>query len=161
MSESVQHEVYGSTYQFGKLSAMEQFHVMRRLASVSSGLGEGISRLQQAGGAKALLADGGAALDVVSPLLRAIGSMSNEDSEYVINTCLKVVRRRQGEVAWAQVQSSPGVLMFPDIGMTAMIALVWRVLEFNLGGFFSELLSALPAAVEEGQTSNSPISRTA
>jgi hypothetical protein len=146
---SVQHEVYGNTYQFGKLSAMEQFHVMRRLASVSSGLGEGVMRLKNSGGAVELLKDGSKAMGVVAPLLEAIGRMSNEDSEYVINTCLKVVRRQQGP-AWSQVQASPGVLMFPDIGMTAMVALVWRTLEFNLGGFFSELLSVFPAmGVEE------------
>ncbi len=146
------HEVYGKTYQFGKLSAMEQFHVMRRLAAVSSGLGEGISKLQAAGGAAAILSrDPSQIVSVVSPLMTAIGKMSNEDSEYVINTCMKVVQRKEGDVAWTPVQSSPGHLMYADIGLTAMVALVWRTLEFNLGGFFSELLSALPSAETEDQ----------
>lgn len=148
MFESVQHEVYGNTYLIGKLDAIRQFHVTRRLATVSAGLGEGISRLHGIGGAKALLVEGAGAMSVIAPLMQAIGQMSNDDAEYVIGTCLSVVQRQQGTggiVAWSPVQAAPGVLMFPDIQMTCMIALVWRVMEYNLGGFFSELLSVLPA----------------
>ena len=150
MSDSVQHEVYGNTYRFSKISAMEQFHVVRRLTAVSSSLGEGIIRMQKAGGAGQVLnAENPDIIGVVTPLLKAIGEMSNEDSEYVINTCLKAVARKQGDVAWAQVQASPGVLMFPDIKLPVMLALVWRTLEFNIGGFFSELLSVLSTPGEE------------
>ena len=150
---TIEHEVYGNVYQFGKMDAIRQFHVMRRLAAVSSGLGEGIMRLQKIGGAREILSDDGPGImSVVAPLLDAIGKMSNEDSEYVINTCLSVVKRRQGATSFSPVQITSGQLMFPDIGMTCMVALVWRVLEFNLGGFFSELLSALPAPAAEEQT---------
>lgn len=157
---TVEHEVYGNVYQFGKMDAIRQFHVMRRLGTVSSGLGEGISRLSAAGGAAELLRDGSRAMLVVGPLLEAIGRMTNEDSEYVINTCLAVVKRRQGATSFSPVQVNPGQLMFPDISMTCMIALVFRTLEHNVGGFFSELLSALPAPAVEEQTSSSQTSRT-
>jgi hypothetical protein len=135
-------------YQFGKLDAFQQFHVARRLGAVTSGLGEGIVQLQAGGGA-AKLADSGGIMRVVQPLLEAIGRMQDSDANYVMHTCLSVVKRKQGATSWASVQTAPGYLMFPDIEMTCMIALVYRVLEFNLGGFFSELLSALPASGTE------------
>lgn len=152
MSESIQQEVYGHLYRIGKMDAIRQFHVTRKLAAVSAGLGEGIARLQAGGGAKALLSEGAGAMRVITPLMEAVGRMSNEDAEYVIGTCLGVVQRNQGvggAPAWSPVQASPGILMFPDIQMSCMIALVWRVMEFNLGGFFSELLSVLPAPEPE------------
>jgi hypothetical protein len=159
MNNSVQHEVYGNTYLFGKLNAFQQFHVMRRLASVSSGLGEGISRLQAGGGA-AKMQETGAILSVIQPLISAIGNMSNEDSEYVLQTCLGVVQRRVG-TSFSPIQSAPGDLMFPDIEMLTMVMLVWRTLEFNLGSFFDVLRSVLPKADSEDSTLNSLNSQTA
>lgn len=137
--------VRDNAYRIGKMSAIQQFHVTRRLGAVSGALGEGLSRLVKSGGAARLLESGGdGAMTVIEPLLTAIGRMTDEDSNYVINTCLAHVTRRVGETAWSPVQSSPGNMMFPDVDMFVMLVLVWHVLEFNLQGFFSALLSALP-----------------
>jgi hypothetical protein len=154
MSASDRHEVFGHSYSFGSLNAMQQFHVMRRLYAVSAGLGEGFSKLQEKGGAKALeeqVTNPEATrsvdlLEIMGPLLRAVGQMSDEDVEYVINTCLSVVEREiPGGTGWAKVMPQPGMIMFQDIKMPQMLALVWWTLRGNLSGFFLDLLSGLPA----------------
>jgi hypothetical protein len=140
----VEKTVFGHLYLIGRLDAIQQFHVMRRLGAVSSGLGEGIARLQRSGGARKLLDTGGeGALDVISPLLIAVGEMSQENVDYVLDTCLGVVQRQEGKIAWSPIRVS-GKMMYPDVDMPAMVMIVWHVLEFNLKGFFSTLLSALP-----------------
>lgn len=140
--------IYGHAYKFGRLNAMQQFHVMRRLYAVSAALGEGFDTLRKQGGAETLLQKEKETniLEIITPLIRAIGQMSDQDAEYIISTCLGVVER-QGAGGWSRVQVAPGQLMFQDIDMPCMMALTWRVLETNLSGFFFDLLSGFPAAM--------------
>lgn len=154
-------EVYGQKYRITKLNAFQQFHVTRRLYAVSSGFGTGLDYLMKNGGAERMKKEGLNFLGVIEPVVAAIGRMSNEDSEYVINTCLGAVFRSQSGGAWVPVMPVPGQLQFEDIQLPAMLALTWRVLQENLAGFFLDLLSALrPMMPEGGQESNSSASET-
>lgn len=164
MRQSEERDVYGHRYKIGTLNAMQQFHVMRRLYSVSSGAMEGFNKLQEKGGSAMLEkhlsgtkdADDVNILEVIQPLLRAVGQMRDEDVEYVFNQCLSVVERQMpGATGWARVQSSPGQLMFDDIQMPQMLALTWHVLRVNVSGFFLDLLSGLaaPETKESGSSS--------
>jgi hypothetical protein len=149
-------DVYGKTYRIGKLNAFQQFHITRRLFPVSKALGSGLDFLREQGGAKAMQEKGVNFLHLVEPLGEALARMSNEDSEYIINTALSIVQRKQGEGVWAPVQSAPGHFQFDDIELPQMLAITWRVLRQNLAGFFFELLSALRPAAEEDQSNSSP-----
>lgn len=130
-----------NVYRVGTISAMQQFHVMRRLAPVLGGFAEVVRSALKSGktGVELLSALKEGQVDistVIEPMLKAISEMSDADSEYVINTCLNVCARRiEGGKGWAPVRSS-GQLMFNDIKLTAMAQLVWKVLEANLGDFF-------------------------
>lgn len=122
----------GHNYKAGKLDAMRQFHVMRRLAPL-------LPELAGAG-----IRPGGDPMTVLEPLARIVSTMTDADVEYVLHSCLAVVDRQQTGGAWAKVQASPGVLQFQDIDMTAMLAIAWQVLQHNMSGFFAGLPQGLP-----------------
>lgn len=157
--------VFGHQYQIGRMNAIQQFHVMRRLHGVCGSLGEAFRQVQRLGGATAVEKmvanrDADKSLDVlrvVEPVLRALGGMSDEDVNYVLHNCLSVVERQQAQTSgWARVMPQPGVLMFMDIEMPQMLALTWHVLRINLANFFFDLLSGLTAleTTEPGSSSS-------
>jgi hypothetical protein len=125
----------GHQYRFGKLSAMQQFHVARRLAPV-------LTRLSDLDfGALSTTSDDavGRGLRMMQPIADALHSLSDQDSEYVINTCMSVVQRAQPTPAgdaWAFVwNKSAQRAMFEDIDLTVMLQLTLRVLMESLSGF--------------------------
>lgn len=155
MQASNEVTVMGNSYKLGRMDAMTQFHCTRRLAAVLASMGESFKELQDRGGAKALLheavTDGDVKPDVyrlMKPVLAAIGAMSDDDAEFVVNSCLKVVERGVGgDRGWAKVMQAD-VLMYQDIQMPAMLALTFHVLRTNLASFFFEFLSGLVSPAE-------------
>jgi hypothetical protein len=120
----------GHTYRVGKLPAMRQFHVVRRLAPMlpnmaGLGLKPGASRPEDM-------------IAVLEPLARAVAGMSDADAEYVIATCMSAVERKQPAGGWARMESG-GRLMFEDMDMVGMVFIVGQVLRHNLSGFFDAL----------------------
>lgn len=127
----------GQKYKTARLTAMQQFHVARRLAPVITSLSEvdfSALRDPQEGGEGS-----GRALRLMKPIADALHNLSDQDSEYVINVCMGVVYRGQpaatGTVwaaAWSKAAGKP---MFEDIDLTVMLQLTVRVLMENLSGF--------------------------
>lgn len=131
-------EINGKKYQNAKLTPMQQFHVMRKLTPVLTAMSESASDtlLTQLGGSDLLAA--------LAPCMEVISSMSVEDSEFVLNTCLSSVSRQDGAAGgWQkiQVQSQSGQysMMFSDIDLDAMLRLTGMVIKDNLGNFFNAL----------------------
>lgn len=123
-------EIGGNTYKIGKLNAIQQFHITRRLAP-------SLWALAEASGSAPSNSDPILAL---KPVAQAVSQLSDEDSEYVLHTCLGVVMRDQ-KGQWARVWAKGGGLMFDDIDLQVMMQLTFAVIRENLGNFFS----ALPA----------------
>lgn len=143
MSTQMEKEVHGHVYRFGRLDAMKQFHVTRRLAGLLAGL-SGTLPQAATGGQPDPERLGMAAL---GPLADALAKMDDDAAEFVIHTCLGAVTRKQGkDGGWARV-SVDGSLMFQDIGMPAMLTLVWHVLQGFLPDFFGALPRDLLAGV--------------
>ena len=145
-------QVFGQSYKIGRMNAITQFHVMRRLHALAASAGETLAAVQKMGGAAELeraireKRPGENIMEVIEPVMRALGHMTDEEVNYVLHNCLVVVERQvTGGNGWAPVMPQPGSLMFSDIGMPHMIVLVWHVLRVNLANFFSDLLSALSA----------------
>jgi hypothetical protein len=132
-----QFELNGAAYTSGRLDAMKQFHVTRRLLPILAEMGMSASMLAQLREEEAT----GGIVGVMGPVMDIISKMPDEDVEYIVRTCLAVVKRQQGE-AWAPVQAANGHLMFADIDMTVMIRLTIEVLKGNLEGFFGTPPSA-------------------
>jgi hypothetical protein len=120
------------TYRIGvrKLSAMEQFHVTRRLGPALVVCGVGMKMVME--GMKVPMEDWVA---VAGPVMEIVAAMKDEDVEYVVMTCLKSCERMQN-AAWAPLLTSDGKgFMFADMDQFEMIRLTVEVLFLNLSNF--------------------------
>lgn len=128
-------------YLIGAINAFTQLHLVKRLAPVM--------------GALKTLAD---AYDeenpdaILEPLGRTVGSLPDDDLDYIVNTCLDAVQVRQTGGGWARMRSG-GVLMFePDL--LTLLFLTFQVVKANLSTFFSGLASLSPKAGTTAQASS-------
>ncbi len=149
---SVEFDCKGHTYRADKLSAMKQFHVVRRmgevLASLTGLLDSGLKAgLKPGMNPENVLRDmGTAGLEkALAPLAKGLAEMEDADAEYVIHTCLAAVSRKQKGGGWAKVCADERI-MFEDIDMAAMLTLTARVLKENLKGFFAALPEGITGA---------------
>jgi hypothetical protein len=138
--------INNSVYNIGKLPAMTQFHVARRLAPLLRGaMGMQLTDLRivrnDAGEAVSLDGDIDAAL---GPLLEALPALKDEDVEYVVNRCLDAVSMRQPGGAFAPLRAN-GVTMFP-LDLPTMLRLTYEVIRENMAGFTVGLPSVSPGA---------------
>lgn len=67
----------------------------------------------------------------------AIKNLSDDDAWYVITETMAVVQRQGAQSVWVPVMNSNGDLQFDDITVPQMLQISWKVIEDNLGGFFS------------------------
>jgi len=128
-------EVAGNSYRVGSMPALTQLHVGRRLLPALVAIGiraEDLSKQDKVGMA-----------DFMEPAIKLMGSMSDEDVNYVLFRCLAVVTRREGERYAPTVKGER--LMYEDIDMPSMIRLTAAVLQENLGGFFALLPVVKPS----------------
>ena len=149
-------EIGGNAYRINSMSAMTQFHVMRKLGPVLPGivpvLAQAAAALPQADGQEdgsnaMTTVDGVAAIAMAArPLLDGLAAMADADAEYVINHCLSAVMRRDsGGKSWNAV-SRDGVTMFDDIDLMTSMQIVWAVLRENYTSFFRAASTALAPA---------------
>lgn len=125
------------TYSVGKLDALKQFHIMRRLAPILATVGMSLTEL------KRMDSNVGEGMESFMPLLGPIsdvlGKMSDEDTNYILFSCLSVVKRQAPTGGFSPVTTGNNQLMYQDIDMVVMIRLAVEVVRENLRGFFSGL----------------------
>lgn len=121
-------------YTIGRVDAIEQFHLFRRLGPVLATMGMEMFRLLS-GSASGQVMSKTDWIVVAAPLVGEVAKMDQADVDYLIQHSLCVVRRRQGD-AWAPLLDAQGGLMFADMGMVTMLRLILEVLRHNLGDFF-------------------------
>ncbi len=127
-------EIDGIRYRVGKLDALRQLHVSRRVAPVLASMGISLAALRE--GATIRPED---MVTSLGPVAEVVSNMSDESVEYILSTCLSVVRRAQAgpgldQVLWAPVARGAQP-MFDDIDMPAMLRLVVAVLQQSLANF--------------------------
>lgn len=163
-------EINGVTYRTGKLDAFQQLYIVRRLApSIGKLLNavEGMVGRPEGGGdlkslmtaSSSLLAEGGTdGLGAFAEAItEAIYTLTDKDMEFVITTCLKTVRRKDGtNNKWVQVIRE-GSLMFEDLDLITMIRIVVEVIKDNLSAFsgslpsgFTDLMTAAQNRMSNG-----------
>lgn len=120
-------------YRTGKLDAFRQFHVARRLAPLLAGLGDAATHLPSEDSAERATATLTA---VIGPLAKVLASMSDEDCDYVLNECLSVCSRKQGDRFVPIKMRGSSMLQFQDITLQEMMRLAVAVVQENLGSFF-------------------------
>lgn len=131
-------EINGNQYRIGKLSAFNQFHVSRKIAPILPTLIPVFVKLSKGGG---LSGDLSGFAEVLEPFTEGIAAMSDEASEYVLNTCLSIVQRNN-DGAWRPVWSQQHkACMFEDIDLSVMINLAIRVIRDSLEPFIRGLVT--------------------
>lgn len=130
MSDS-QFIVNGHTYRSDRLDTFKQLAVARRLGPFVTAFFDTIA-----------IATGPAPFTAYEPILKALGKMTDEDANFILNTCMSVVTRQQpGDAGWQKVLPAPGVLQFGDISPSDLLQITGKVLEAHqIAGFFSDLL---------------------
>jgi hypothetical protein len=148
-------ELEGTWYRTGKLDAFKQFHLFRKLMPLFSGMGE--TAATQVARAATTTGDSNAVRWAsFGPVAQAIADMSQQDSEFIIKTCLAVCLRKNPVGQWVRLATPQGDLMFEDIDLGVMLQLSFAVIQDNLAPFFPGR-SLNGSGVEVGQTSNPSI----
>lgn len=130
-------EIDGVAYRVGKLNAITQFHLVRRLVPVLAEVGISIEQVRQVAAETPDDETMASFLPKLKPIMKLMAEMPDSQVDYVMHTCLGMVARiSEGR---AQVVMVDGRLMFEDLKMPHMLRLVMEVLRFNLSGFFGEL----------------------
>ncbi|WP_211243389.1 phage tail assembly chaperone [Chitiniphilus eburneus] len=146
-------EINGKQYRSGKLDALKQFHVSRRVAPILPTLLPIFLKLAETHRASGS-APAASAIEIVAelagPFADGLAAMSDQDADYIIGTCLSVVSRQQGS-AWSPVWSgAQNAMMFDDMDLGVMLPVVVHVIRDNLGNFIQGLLtSQLSSATAE------------
>lgn len=135
-------EVGNKKFKLGKLSAFEQFHVVRRLGPVLAELAPALKELSE-------MKQGDLDKDqfaLLAPILKGIGELSDKDSDFVLLRLLSCVEIYQSEFGvWAKIARGD-TLMIPDLDLPIMLQVAGRAFAFNMSGFFSGPPLGSPAA---------------
>lgn len=130
-------EFNGIRYRFGRMDAMKQFHVTRRLAPLVTRMGEvDFAALLPPKPAEGEDVAKPNMLGKLQPIAEALSLLPDADCEYIINAAMSVVTREQGPTFVAVWHKGVGRPMFDDIDMLLMLNLTARTLMENLSGFF-------------------------
>ncbi|WP_448952130.1 phage tail assembly chaperone [Labrys neptuniae] len=119
-------EVAGVKYRCSKMPALTQFNVLRRAGPALASAREFLEVRRNGGDIAAAL----------TPAMKAVGALSDEDTAYIFGECLSTCQRAHGKT-WAPVWSKPaGRALFDDIDLPVMLQLVASVFSENYGSFF-------------------------
>jgi hypothetical protein len=133
-------DVNGHNYSIGKLSARQQFDIVRRLGGVEFWFEQETAEDHVPG-----------ARWIGAIVTGAASTIPQADIDFILETSLSVVRRHAGgNGAGAPIMAPNGRMMFEDIDMETMLELSDQVLQEALGPFF-EKRRQRRAAVEAGQ----------
>ena len=131
----IEFEHNGQQYKAEKLTAFQQFHISRRIAPLVPPLAPILLAMTRGQG---IISNA----QLLQPFADGLGSMKDEDAEYVLATCLVVVKRRVGD-AWQPVWNSRAKMaMFEDLNdLGQLFPIALRVLQDSLAPFIKGILS--------------------
>lgn len=137
-------EINGIEYTIGRLNAVDQFHVSRKIsplvpklmpliAEVAKGdLDKAIEAIDNGGNGD--LTDLQPLADALSPFMEAFALMPEDDVNYIIYKCLSVAKRNGAVVC------RNNTIMFDDMEMAQILPIVIATIRVNLGNFIQGLL---------------------
>ena len=141
--------ISGKNYTIGRLNALDQLHVSRKIAPIIPSLIPIISEVAKGGLSKVIesmesgddvelenidLKELDGLSGALSPLMDVIAGMSEGDTNLVIHKCLAVVIRDGAVLCRGES------IMFDDLDMMQILPLVVAVIRKNLGNFIQDLL---------------------
>jgi hypothetical protein len=126
-------------YKTGRLDAFTQLHIVRRLGPALIVAGVSIEVLKS--GTKLYLQD---MVRMAEPVMSFVGQMREEDVDYILLSCLRVIQRKEGD-RWMSINSGTRDLQYNDIDMIVLLRLVVEVLKDNIGSFLTGLSDEQPS----------------
>ena len=132
--------VNNETYVIGKMRMKQQRNVLKRILPVVTALE--VSAEQLSSELKADSADSFA--KAIGPIAKAIGSMSDEDTDYIFDACFAEIKRKTAG-GWQGITAS-GELRFEDILLPHQFQLLFYALKEN----YADFLAALPGQSSAG-----------
>jgi len=141
--------ISGKNYTIGRLNALDQLHVSRKIAPVIPSLIPIISEVAKGGLSKVIesmesgddveldnidLSELDGLSTALAPLMDVIAGMSEADTNLVIHKTLSVVHRDGAVLCRGES------IMFDDLDMMQILPLVVAVIRKNLGNFIQDLL---------------------
>lgn len=141
-------EVGGRKYRIGKLDAMTQLLIVKRLARTIDAWGD-VARAMK---------DGRDVIDVMGSLGAAIADVPDADVAWIVDRCMSIVQRQaDGGVAWTPIWNAQAhMTQFPDeIGLAEVMKLTYEVIRVNVSSFFSGPLFTSLVQTASGQGSTS------
>lgn len=137
-------ELNGHEYVIGRLNALDQLHVSRKISPLVPTLMPIISEIAKGDLEKTIKAieDGDneeltglePLAEALTPLMEAFSNLPEKDVNYVIHKCLSVVKRGGAVVCRGES------IMFDDLDMEHILPLALAVIRINLGNFIQGLL---------------------
>ena len=137
-------ELNGHEYVIGRLNALDQLHVSRKISPLVPTLMPIISEIAKGDLEKTIKAieDGDneeltglePLAEALTPLMEAFSNLPEKDVNYVIHKCLSVVKRDGAVVCRGES------IMFDDLDMEHILPLALAVIRINLGNFIQGLL---------------------
>lgn len=151
-------EIRGVKYRIGKLSAVSQFHVSRKIAPLLPSLvalWEGALKSE-----KPLQESLGEVVGLSAPFLDVLSGLPDDQLDYVISECMNVVSRRDGNTAFPVWSASGRAPMYEDVDMAVMLQLTVRVIADSLGPFIDGWLIS-PESHPQTTATDGQVSRAA
>ncbi len=135
----------GHDYTIGRLNALDQLHVSRKIAPIVPNIMPILSEVAKGDLEKVIESieqgeneelDGLEPLaKALEPFMEAIAKIPEEDVNYVVHKCLSVVKRNGAVVCRGES------IMFDDLDMNHLLPLTVAVIRTNLGNFIQGLLT--------------------
>jgi len=144
-------EYAGNKYEVGRLTAMNQGHILRRLAPFLAGFAGPLRELYLESPENPTEENKKERIDkifslILPPLAQELQKMDNATFEYIVFSCMDAVKRSSGG-GWAAVRI-PGVnkFMFEDMeyDLFTDVMLAVDVIRDNLSRFFVSALAISP-----------------
>lgn len=136
----------GVTYRVDRLNTFEQAHIMRKISPLipaalpvvleslkakerGDGLGQSLDSLSK----------------LLAPLTSELASLADADCEYIMRTCMKVVKRKIDDKTYIATWVDGASRTVDDSinNLFTILKFCSKVIEVNLGPFFKEALIAL------------------
>lgn len=131
-------EIQGRKFKLGRLDAMKQFHIVRRMGPILSDL---LPAMKDIAGSKNFEAQGEeqkleTIAKFVAPISTGLSKLTDDDANLVLYGLLSSVEVQQSAGNWAWV-ATPKMIMIQDLELPVLIQLAGRAFMHNLSSFFS------------------------
>jgi hypothetical protein len=144
---SIETNIDGKNYRVDKLPAIPQLHVARKIAPlIPPAIGPFLAINGMKGGIDKNLPN---IMSELQPFADALATLPDADAEFVLSTCLGVVRRQNGD-QWVPIWRN-GQTMFEDMDLGVMLRLTVRVIIDSLGPFIRGVVTAHLAKPQESK----------